>query len=399
MSSSSEYSEESSISEGELDKFEGTIFNNGNNKYLFIYKLGSGAFATVWLTYELRTKHYYAIKVQFPGDIEEGIDEIELLQEITKKKSPCLNTIIEHFVFNTDEGERLCMVFELMAGSLYDVMKTGTYSNGLPCDTVLAIARQVCIGLDALNKTHKMIHTDVKPENVLIVGRTKKIQHIIDELGKLNIDNVYKRHKSKKCSALEKLMTKELSNIDFDEIDYIYRDTDKNNNMEYIDPVYIDPHNIRVVLSDFGNAQRITEKHYKIQTRYYRAPEIILQYDVSERCDMWSVGCMMYELATGEILFDPHRQPGFSTDRHHLYDIIRFLGRVPPELLKKSKKYDVFFRKDGLIKGKHHIMYEPLAGFLDKQIPEQPSKEAVLHLMLQLLCYRPKQRPLPREVV
>lgn len=399
MSSSSAYSDESSISESELDEFEGMIFTNGNNKYLFIYKLGSGSFATVWLAYELRSRHYYAIKVQFPDDTDEGLDEVELLQEITKKKSPYLNIIVEHFLFNTDDSPRLCMVFELMAGSLYDVMKTGTYANGLPCDTVMAITRQVCTGLDALNKVHKMIHTDVKPENVLIVGRTKKIQHIIDELQKLNIDTVYKKNKNKSRSALQKLMTKELSTIDFNEIDYIYRDTDKNDKMEYIDAKYIDPKNIQVVLSDFGNAQRITEKHYNIQTRYYRAPEIILQYDLSERCDMWSVGCMMYELATGEILFDPHRQPGFSTDRHHLYDIIRFLGRVPSDLLKKSKKYDVFFRRDGLIKGKHHIVYQPFVEHLNKQIPEHTEKAEVVKTISSLLCYRPKQRPMPGELI
>ncbi|KDD71236.1 hypothetical protein H632_c5487p0, partial [Helicosporidium sp. ATCC 50920] len=81
---------------------------------------------------------------------------------------------------------------------------------------------------------------------------------------------------------------------------------------------------------DFGNACW-TNRHFTddIQTRQYRAPEVILGsgYDVS--ADMWSLACMIFELVTGDFLFEPKAGRDFSRDEDHLAQMIELLDRIP----------------------------------------------------------------------
>jgi serine/threonine-protein kinase PRP4 len=61
-----------------------------------------------------------------------------------------------------------------------------------------------------------------------------------------------------------------------------------------------------IKLADFGTAvdkRDIIERTEYLVSRFYRAPEIILGMDISYPVDMWAVGCTVYELWTGKILF------------------------------------------------------------------------------------------------
>lgn len=61
-----------------------------------------------------------------------------------------------------------------------------------------------------------------------------------------------------------------------------------------------------VKLADFGTAvdkRDIIERTEYLVSRFYRAPEIILGMDIGYPVDMWAVGCTVYELWTGKILF------------------------------------------------------------------------------------------------
>lgn len=68
-------------------------------------------------------------------------------------------------------------------------------------------------------------------------------------------------------------------------------------------------------LADLGNACWVNH-HFTndIQTRQYRSPEAILgaRYDTS--ADIWSVGCMIFELLTGDYLFDPQSGKKYNKD-------------------------------------------------------------------------------------
>ncbi|XP_062192425.1 uncharacterized protein LOC133895914 isoform X2 [Phragmites australis] len=85
-------------------------------------------------------------------------------------------------------------------------------------------------------------------------------------------------------------------------------------------------------LCDFGNAMLagMNEVTPYLVSRFYRAPEIILGLRYDHPLDMWSVGCCLYELYTGEILF-----PGKSNNdmlRRHM----ELKGPFPKKMLRKG---------------------------------------------------------------
>lgn len=56
---------------------------------------------------------------------------------------------------------------------------------------------------------------------------------------------------------------------------------------------------------DFGNGVFLHDKlNFYVQTRSYRAPEIILGCEYDEKIDIWSVGCIVAELFTGRMMFE-----------------------------------------------------------------------------------------------
>lgn len=61
-------------------------------------------------------------------------------------------------------------------------------------------------------------------------------------------------------------------------------------------------HSLKLV--DYGSGCFRSEQVYTyVQSRFYRAPEVILRIPYSERVDIWSLGCILAELYTGEPLF------------------------------------------------------------------------------------------------
>jgi dual specificity tyrosine-phosphorylation-regulated kinase 2/3/4 len=89
---------------------------------------------------------------------------------------------------------------------------------------------------------------------------------------------------------------------------------------------------------DFGSSCFEKEKLYTyIQSRFYRAPEIILGLGYGIEIDMWSFGCIIAELFTGIPIF-----PG-ENERDQLNYMMEYLDIPPSYLLEKSKKRNNFF--------------------------------------------------------
>lgn len=82
-----------------------------------------------------------------------------------------------------------------------------------------------------------------------------------------------------------------------------------------------------IKLCDMGNACYI-DKHFSdiIQTREYRSPEVILNGDYDESADMWSLACMVFELVTGDYLFDPKKGSNYKKGEDHLAQISELIG-------------------------------------------------------------------------
>ncbi|KAA6367594.1 MAG: putative SRSF protein kinase 1 [Streblomastix strix] len=120
-------------------------------------------------------------------------------------------------------------------------------------------------------------------------------------------------------------------------------------------PQGLDKYNIKLV--DFGNACW-TDKHFtdNIQTCEYRAPEAILKAKYDTSCDIWSFACMIFELLTGDYLFDPHeekvkviKKKEDYQNQDHLALFHELLGQIPLSIQISGHKdlYEKYFNKNG----------------------------------------------------
>ncbi|XP_043283897.1 homeodomain-interacting protein kinase 2 isoform X3 [Venturia canescens] len=113
----------------------------------------------------------------------------------------------------------------------------------------------------------------------------------------------------------------------------------KPENIMLVDPVR-QPYRVKVI--DFGSASHVSKAvcNTYLQSRYYRAPEIILGLPFCEAIDMWSLGCVVAELFLGWPLY-----PGSSE-----YDQIRYISQtqgLPTEhMLNNASKTTKFFYRD-----------------------------------------------------
>lgn len=400
LSSSSSSSSDKSIPESNYDmgrngsdakNFAGDLLNN---KYLLIYQIGKGTFAKVWLSLNIHNQTYYAIKMQNFDSYDYGLEEVTFLKMLNTCDCPYICQLLDHFEHKHNDEIYICMVFELMAGSIYDIMKVGKYSTGLPFNTVKIIIYQLLVAMSIINNKYNIIHTDIKPENILLCGMNNKVIQIIDKFKKCKHIPFSKKHKLNKNQ-----IKKNMDNIKFDEIEKKYEKCEENNNIDFIEKGYVQDINIK--LADFGSCIRFGENEYNIQTRYYRAPEIILHYDLTYLCDMWSVGCIIYELLVGETLFNPDKKKRFGRDRCHIYEMHRILGNIPQNLLLKSKNYSHYYKKNGLLKRVGAIDYKPLHILLTEKLINksditQEQLTLTIDLIYKLLMYDPHKRPSPK---
>ncbi|TKY69373.1 Serine/threonine-protein kinase PRP4-like [Spatholobus suberectus] len=95
-------------------------------------------------------------------------------------------------------------------------------------------------------------------------------------------------------------------------------------------------------LCDFGNAMFAGKNEVTpyLVSRFYRAPEIILGLPYDHPLDMWSVGCCLYELYTGKVLF-----PG-STNNDMLRLHMELKGPFPKKMLRKGAFIEQHFDQD-----------------------------------------------------
>nr|CDS30816.1 dual specificity [Hymenolepis microstoma] len=97
---------------------------------------------------------------------------------------------------------------------------------------------------------------------------------------------------------------------------------------------------------DFGSSCHVNENvHQYIQSRFYRAPEVLLNLDYGLSIDMWSLGCILVEMHTGEPLFSG------SNELEQLLQIVEVLGLPPLWMLEKSPKLEHFFERVSDVSG------------------------------------------------
>ncbi|KAL5110794.1 Dual specificity tyrosine-phosphorylation-regulated kinase 3 [Taenia crassiceps] len=249
-------------------------------RYECIRSLGKGSFGNVILVIDHKEGKECALKVvrrdiRFTTQAKEEIAILELLQ----KSNPNPKGSWDHFpIVKLLEHfmfrDHMCLSFELLGCSLYDLIKDKK-DQGLPRDRVRRLMASVLNGLTYVWKAG-IIHCDLKPENVLLVSRA----------------------------------------------------TDGG------------PGAIRdlVKIIDFGSSCFVGKQCYPyIQSRFYRAPEVIMRLDYSQPIDMWSFGCLVFEMIRGYPLF-----PG-EDEFDQLACMMEKLGMPPWTMVGPSRVFSRYF--------------------------------------------------------
>ncbi|XP_047046093.1 serine/threonine-protein kinase SRPK-like [Lolium rigidum] len=364
-------------------------------RYVAQRKLGWGNFSTVWLAFDLETQKFVALKIQksAPEFAQAALHEIEFLSEITKRDPEnCKHTIqlIEHFKHTGPNGQHVCLVFEFLGDSLLKLVQYNRY-KGIGLGRVREICRSILVGLDYLHRELGIIHSDLKLENVLLVSTIDPSKDPIRSGLKPNLDRpegnpngeavlnpIEKKLKMRARRVLAKLAEKRKTAAEF---------ARSERSLEGID--------MTCKIVDFGNACWADKQFTDfIQTRQYRAPEVILGSGYSFPVDMWSFACIAFELATGEMLFTPKEGHGYSEDEDHLALMMEVLGKMPKKIATMGTKSKEYFDRHGDLKRIRRLKISSIERVLvDKyKIPQSDAREFA-EFLGPLLDFAPEKRP------
>ncbi|XP_031333753.1 dual specificity protein kinase CLK2-like isoform X2 [Photinus pyralis] len=323
------------------------IYRSGDilqDRYKILGTLGEGTFGKVVKVKDVEMDHNMALKI---------IKNVEKYREAAKLEIHVLEKIGERDPDSTflcvrmldwfDYHGHMCIAFQMLGLSVFDFLKDNNY-HPYPLEQVRHIGYQLCFSVKFLHENN-LTHTDLKPENILFVDAD------------FETTNVYSNKRLREVKRVKR--------------------TD-------------------VRLIDFGSATFDHEHHSTIvSTRHYRAPEVILELGWSQPCDVWSIGCILFELYLGVTLFQTH------DNREHLAMMQRILGEIPIRMARKTKtKY--FHRGkldwDEKSSAGRYVRNncKPLMRYRQS---EESDHMQLFNLILRMLEYEPLQRITLREAL
>ncbi|CAL8318955.1 unnamed protein product [Merluccius merluccius] len=447
-----------------------------NARYHVVRKLGWGHFSTVWLCWDLQKKRFVALKVVKSAQhyTETALDEIKLLRCV-RDSDPSdgyretMVQLIDDFKISGVNGVHVCMVMEVLGHQLLKWIIKSNYM-GLPLVCVKSIIRQVLQGLHYLHTKCKIIHTDIKPENILLDVDELYIRRLAAEatiwqragapppsgssvstaprdaqVGKVSKNK--KKKMKRKARRQQRLLDERIVDLQkMEDQNSVLSQTDDITNSQETAPLNnsslvvngntswsaanknaspesgsswlddrcngrfsspasglsgmsssvisatsesalsslsgyssgrdvfsaadflvspLDPGNadkLRVKIADLGNAcweyKHFTED---IQTRQYRALEVLIGAEYGTAADIWSTACMAFELATGDYLFEPHSGEDYTRDEDHIAHIIELLGPIPVPFALSGRYSREYFDRRGELR--HISSLKPWALF------------------------------------
>jgi serine/threonine protein kinase len=227
------------------------------------------------------------------------------------------------------------LVFELLGYDL-DQIKGLPFSN----EFIFKVIDQLTKGLEVLHQ-NKITHCDIKPDNILITKLPKSIEKIISEYRSYDFINLYKTQrlnvkmnkKNKKRKLKEKINKLIISDMNINDEKYDVNEQYTLEDIEISD----------VRISDFG-LFCVNDEFYtgSFGTLHYLAPESLLYLEHDHKIDIWALGCTIYELISGIILFEPPKDE-YDRKYHHFYKIQRLIGKIPKHVINMSKIKKKYF--------------------------------------------------------
>lgn len=314
-------------------------------RFKIVAKIGEGTFGRVFECWDRLEHKYVALKVikSIEKYRQAALHEIHVLAMLKANEAKNVVELLGWF----DYKGYICIVFEKLGPTLYDLLRKNGY---LPfrLEIVKELGKQLLQAVSCMHEL-EMIHTDLKPENILFEKAWKKVKYGTRTLR--------------------------------------------------------EPQSNGIKLIDFGSTAFKNGHHPKVvSTRHYRAPEIILGLGWSFPCDMWSIGCVLFELIAGEALFQTHE------DSEHLAMMKAALGPCPQDIVDRAKENG--YNCSG--EGKHACPdNSPRAERCRKALAKMlPLKEMIATVvndpnmvitvsdcLAKLLQYDPKDRPSARNLL
>jgi len=415
------------------------LFKVLNKKYLMIKHIGEGAYASIWLALDFYTYTYYAIKIQNDDNESEAKNEVETLKIVNKICSKTFVNMVDNFIYDDDGANNICIVLELMNCSLDMLIKT----RQLPYNFIIRTMNLLC---DAVKKMSsiELVHTDIKPENIFIHHQNIPNNDIIEfeKLGfkqEFNKRNSNKKTKIQNCLACAKILLdkheKMIENEDSEDSEendelqtsdntvngddnalykiskYRYdrseltdsdNDDDDDDNKYSYDIVHNDNFfdECIIKLADFGTTMKECDlKTHNIQTFYYRAPEAFLKCVACNKCDVWSIGCVFYELITGEILFNPEKTKTniCGENRHMMQLIYQLTGQTMTQQMKDGLLVDIYYRDDMTPKGNYELTFDNFSDKIMSKLKirndiDQNKNKKIVDTLQNILIFDPNMR-------
>lgn len=323
--SGSSVSSVSSLDSDTINEFIGEVLNS---RYLILDYLDHGTFCRVYLAYDILCDKYYAVKIMNIDATFEGKTEINYLKRTSN--SHRIIQIFDDFKFN----EHICMVLELMGVAAIDVINSLDATDYNFTNVVKTIIRDTSIGILELNQQF-LIHTDLKLENIMTTIISQRTEKIIEAVNSLEIPKIRKKFYDNKTQnsdfnwTQDNLNSKKLkmrnefntwiSNVVMKKIDTI---------PESVDVISI-PEHFTCKIIDLGNAEEFTDKTDSIKgtvhIKCYRAPENFKTGIFNKDSDIWTLGCLVFEMLFNEKLLDPE----YSNDTD---EYIKYIEKVIDEL-------------------------------------------------------------------
>lgn len=337
---------------GYINFIEGLVINQ---RYKLVAQIGKGTFSRVIkcvdkkISQKHQTKHYVAIKINRNVDKYQVAAKVEyeILQAIKNYDKDNVS-FCAHLTSSFDYYGHRCFVFPLYGRSVYGFLSSNKYTPFASVH-VKQFAWQIIQAVKFLHKI-KIIFTDLKPENIVFVT-DRSIRRTIAQLDN-SLPSAFQFWKMRMKNAG-------------------YTDDDIRCLTVEI------PIDVRIKVIDFGSALFEARWHnHLVQTRHYRAPEVVLGMRWSFPIDIWSIGCIMLEFIYGRMVFNTHD----SID--HLSQMTKMIGPMPDKIRNKipNEVREAYFKRDGSLKLQNakisSVQCHPLKRYFESYPSPSDSKRA-----------------------